>query len=71
MRALATIAGIIAPATAFASEGRTDNSGMFVWIFLGFCALIIVAQALPAILMMVGAAKGMKARTEAKVTVKS
>jgi len=71
MRALATIAGIIAPATAFASSGRTDDSGIFVWVFLGFCALIIVAQALPAILMMVGAAKSVKAHTAAKVTVKS
>ena len=66
MRALATIAGIITPATAFASAGRTDNSGMFVWGFLGFCAVIIVAQALPAILMLVGAARGIKTRTEAR-----
>jgi len=36
-----------------------DNSGLFVWIFLGFCAAIIVAQLVPAILMFVGMMKGM------------
>jgi hypothetical protein len=71
MRALVTIAVIIAPATAFASAGRTDNSGMFVWGFLGFCALIIVAQALPAILMLVGVTKGLRTHTEATANVKS
>jgi hypothetical protein len=71
MKALATIAGIIAPATAFASTGRTDNSGIFVWVFLGFCALIIVAQALPAVLMLLGVTKGLRAKTEARETVKS
>ena len=72
MRTLATIAGIITPATAFAaSTGRTDDSGIYVWAFLGFCALIIVAQALPAILMLFGIVKGVKARPEARVSVKS
>ncbi len=72
MKALATIIGIITPATAFAASAeRTDNSGIFVWLFLGFCALIIVAQALPAILMLLGVTKGLRARTEARETVKS
>lgn len=71
MRTLATIAGIIAPATAFASAGRTDNSGIFVWGFLGFCALIIVAQALPAIMMLIGAAKGIRSKVETTEGVKS
>ena len=59
MKALATLAGIIAPVTAFAASGaREDSSGMFVWIFLGFCALILVAQLVPAALLMFGMAKG-------------
>jgi hypothetical protein len=29
--------------------GRQDNSGFVVWAFLAFCALIVVAQLLPAI----------------------
>jgi hypothetical protein len=60
MRALIiTIAGIIAPASAMAATGiRVDNSGIFVWVFLGFCALIVVAQVIPAVLMMTGMVKG-------------
>ena len=51
--------GSVVPALA-ASGAREDNSGVFVWIFLGFCALIIVAQLLPAVLMMLGFAKGLR-----------
>ena len=58
MRVLATLMGIIAPATAFAAGAREDSSGIFVWVFLGFCALIVVAQIIPAILLMFGMAKG-------------
>ena len=61
MRALittiATIAGL-APVAAFAAGGRVDDSGFFVWIFLGFCALIVVAQVIPAVLLMFGLVKG-------------
>ena len=59
MRVLTTLMGIIAPVTAFAASGaREDNSGVFVWVFLGFCALIVVAQIIPAIMLMFGMAKG-------------
>lgn len=56
--------------SAFAASGaREDNSGVFVWIFLAFCALIIIAQLLPAVLMMFGMAKGLtKAPETAKET---
>ena len=40
--------------------GREDNSDLFVWVFLGFCALIIVAQLIPALLVLFGFAKGVK-----------
>lgn len=59
MRALATLMGILAPVSAFAASGaRVDSSGIFVWVFLGFCALIVVAQVIPAVLLMFGMAKG-------------
>jgi hypothetical protein len=60
MRALiTTIAATLAPVTAMAATGaRVDNSGIFVWVFLGFCALIVVAQVIPAILLMSGMVKG-------------
>lgn len=55
-----TLMGIIAPATAMAAASgvREDSSGIFVWVFLGFCALIVVAQVIPAVLLMFGMAKG-------------
>lgn len=46
--------------SAFAAGGgREDNSGLFVWAFLGFCALIVVVQVIPALLMFLGFAKGL------------
>jgi multidrug efflux pump subunit AcrB len=54
---LATIATLV-PMAAFASGGRVDESGIFIWVFLGFCAMIVVAQVVPAVLLMVGMAKG-------------
>jgi len=61
MRALiTTIVGTLAPASAFAATTNlsADNSGMFVWVFLGFCALIVVAQVVPAVLLLTGMVKG-------------
>ena len=57
---MATISAILFSALpAFAAEGaRQDHSGLVVWIFLGFCALIVVAQLVPAIMMMIGFARG-------------
>lgn len=56
---MATLMGILAPLTALAASGaHEDGSGFFVWVFLGFCALIVVAQVVPAILLMLGLAKG-------------
>jgi hypothetical protein len=49
----------MAPVTALAAtSGREDTSGIFVWAFLGLCALIVAAQVVPAILMALGAVKG-------------
>ncbi len=44
--------------TAFASGDRVDHSGIVVWIFLGFCGLIVAAQLIPALLVMLGFVKG-------------
>ena len=71
MKALATIMGIIAPATAFAASGASDEgSGIFVWIFLGFFAMIIVGQLVPAVMLMTGLVKGVIAKTEVKTESK-
>ena len=69
MKALATVMGIITPVTAFAATAaREDSSGIFVWIFLGFCALIVVAQVIPALLLMFGMAKGIKSVVKGEMT---
>jgi uncharacterized membrane protein len=44
----------------WAATGQGDNSDLFVWIFLGFCALIVVAQLVPATMVLLGLAKGVK-----------
>ncbi len=63
MKALAAIIATLAPATAFAASNlHEDNSGIFVWLFLGFCALIVVVQVMPAVILMMGFAKGLSAK---------
>ena len=67
MKALATIMGIIAPATAFAASGASEEgSGIFVWIFLGFFAVIVVGQLIPAIMLITGLVKGITSKTAVK-----
>ena len=56
--AAAVAAPMVAAAPAFAAPEFTDHSGLLVWTFLGFCAVIVVAQVLPAVMMMVGIVKG-------------
>jgi len=70
MRALTTIMGVIAPATAFAASGAGEESGIFVWIFLGFFALIVVGQLVPAVMLVTGLVKGLISKTEVKIEAK-
>ena len=64
MRTLATLIGILAPVSAFAAaSGAVDEgNGIFVWIFLGFFAVIVVGQIVPAIMLMTGLVKGITAK---------
>lgn len=57
--------------TAHAAVHRDDFSGVFVWVFLGFCAIIVVAQLVPAILMLCGLAKGVKSVAHEAATEKA
>jgi hypothetical protein len=56
---IAAFLGNVTPLWA-ADAAREDNSNLFVWIFLAFCALIVVAQLVPAMMMLLGFAKGVK-----------
>jgi hypothetical protein len=67
MKTLAALIGSIAPATAFAAGNvPAGDDGIFVWIFLGFFAMIVVGQLIPAVLLVMGLFKGITAKTEAK-----
>lgn len=68
MRTLATLIGTIAPATAFAAaNAAAGNDGIFIWIFLGFFALIVVGQLVPAIMLIIGMVKGITTKADAKI----
>ena len=67
MKTLAGLIGTIAPATVFAAENiPAGNDGIFVWIFLGFFAMIVVGQLIPAVMLIIGLVKGIKVKAEAK-----
>ena len=64
---LALLCGDIATAWAEGVAREADNSNLFVWIFLGFCALIIVAQLIPAMMLFMGFAKGTRKKIQEAV----
>ena len=52
MKIIATLIGVLTPVSAFATTGLIENSGgIFVWVFLGYCALIVIAQVIPAVVL--------------------
>jgi len=58
---LATSTGV------FASSGVTNKvfvSGPLILLFLGFCALVVVIQCIPAIIMLYGMIKGVASSKE-------
>ena len=54
-------AALLVPATpALAAAGnRQDNSDFLVWAFLGMCALIVVIQLMPVVMLAYGLVKGL------------
>lgn len=64
----AAVAGIAPAATAFAASGaREDNSGIYSTIFLGLCALIVIGQLVPAAMVMLGFARGVRKEAKSEV----
>ena len=47
-----------AAANAFAAGPRQDTTGIYVWGFLGLCALIVLVQLVPAMMVVIGAVRG-------------
>jgi len=80
MRAMSTLFSVIAVSlvtstAAFASSGVTNQvfvSGPLILLFLGFCALVVVIQCIPAIIMLYGMIKGtVSVTTGEKIEVKN
>lgn len=68
---VAIILSLVSVTPAIASTvGRVDHSGLLVWMFLGFCALIVVAQLLPSVLMTLGVFNSFKETTSVKPSFK-
>lgn len=59
--ATSTLAILLAAASPALAVDTTQvyNSGFLVLAFLGFCALIVVVQLIPAIILMIGSLKSM------------
>jgi hypothetical protein len=55
---LTTLALCLAATPAFAASTKVYNSGILVLVFIGFCALVVVAQMIPAIITLFGIIKG-------------
>ena len=50
---------------AFAVDtAKTYNSGILVGLFLGFCALVVVMQLIPTIMLLIGFVKGLSTGAE-------
>ena len=80
MKALSTAisavaASLVTSTAAFASSGATNKvfvSGPLILLFLGFCALVVVIQCIPAIIMLVGMIRGtVSAKSDELVEVKT
>ena len=65
MRTLAALIAIMAPATVCAAGNvPAGDDGIFVWIFLGFFAMIVVGQLVPAFMLIIGLVKGLAAKNK-------
>jgi hypothetical protein len=79
MKTLSTVFSAVAfslvtSTAALASSGATNKvfvSGPLILLFLGFCALVVVIQCIPAIIMLYGMIKGtVSAVNDERVEVK-
>lgn len=55
---------------AFAVDtSKTYSSGLLIGVFLAFCALIVVVQLMPSLMLLIGFIKGLARRTGTKIEV--
>lgn len=65
LRTVGVLLVLVSPALAV-DTSKTYNSGILVLLFVGFCALIIVAQLVPAVLALFGLTKEAARSTSGK-----
>jgi len=53
------LATLATTTTAFAANGAAEEPGLLAWGFMGFCAVILVGQLVPAAMLVIGAVKGL------------
>ena len=69
---ITTISLILFAVPAFAIDtAQTYNSGILVLLFVGFCALLIVAQLVPAVLTLFGMTKAIAQATRKTTSAKN
>jgi mannitol-specific phosphotransferase system IIBC component len=51
---------------AAVDTSKTYSSGLLIGLFLAFCALLVVVQMIPSILLLVGFIKGLARRTDTR-----
>lgn len=58
--AFSTLGMVLSALPAFAVDtSKVYSSNLLVYVFLGFCALFLVSQLIPAVMMVIGIFKGM------------
>lgn len=69
---LTTLTLLLVAVPAFAVDTAVAyNSGLLVLLFVGFCALIIVMQLIPAVLMLIGVTKAATEGSRKTATAKN
>lgn len=62
---LSTVAvSLASAASAFAGTAKVYSSGILVLAFVGFCALVVVIQLIPALLTIAGMLRGLMNKRE-------
>lgn len=65
----ALVLTLCSASSAFAASGAEHDTGLFFWLFVGFAAMIIAFQFLPAITMFLGMVKGLFSTGTKELTV--
>jgi hypothetical protein len=66
MAAVMVVAGSLPAMAAAVDTSRTYSSGLLIGLFLAFCALLVVVQMIPSIMLLVGFVKGLSRQGESK-----